>query len=1644
MKKITLFLQAGIIMILVLSGLNSKGQTGVYGSPIVIPVNSSGTTTFSSTKNNGSGFTNGFPNNSSPDVWYTFTLASAADVSISLCGSDFDTYLYILNSSKSVLYSNDDSGPLCTGTKSSLVEHLNAGTYYIVAEGYSSYTGNIVANISITISGSSSIPVITYSTPSSLNIGTTVNFTPTNTGGAANSGGQTTTTFVGSGLNNPLNVALDASGNLYVADAGNHQIKKVSPAGVVSILAGIGYSGYADGTGTSAIFRHPSAIAIDASGNLFVSDQQNHRIRKITPSGVVTTFAGSGSAGFANGTGTGASFQYPMGLTFDASGNLYVADAYNQRIRKITPSGVVSTFAGTGSIGTTNSTLLSSTFNYPMGLTFDASGNLYVGDRTNHMVRKISTSGNVTTLAGSGISGYADGIGTAARFNNANSVAVDADGTVYLADHLNNMVRKITAAGVVTTLAGNGTAATVDGTGAVVKFNAPYGLCIDPQGNLFLAENAANVIRKITLLKAYSISPALPVGLVFNTETGAITGVPTVTSPSTTYTITAYNGSGSGSTTITFAFTGSGVVSDIQPSANQNYVISHVISTAGLTTETEVRIARTDLSKVKTSITYVDGLGRPAQTVTIAGSPTGKDVIQPIVYDAFGRESKKYLPYVAASGNKGQLRSSALTEQSSFYVTPPAGVRSNSYPFGETVFEASALNRVEQQGAPGASWQISAGHTQKLNYLVNTAQGGAYAVKLYTALASGSDHTRTLTDGGWYAAGQLYVTVTKDENWQSGDDQAGTVEEYKDKDGKIVLKRLFNKKADNSIEVLSTYYVYDDFGNLSYVLPPGSNPDTSLPDATALSNFCYQYSYDGRGRIIEKKLPGTGITSMVYNKRDQLVLSQNVNQQARQEWSFIRYDRQGRTIMTGIYNSSNTRAALQATLESETVMFDKRDNSLTHGYTSNSYPASGFNPLTISYYDDYNFPGNSFGQPVSGQVNGDYIKGVLTGTKVWTLETSPKILLTVNYYNDEGRLIQLKSSNHLGGNDVVDNTYSFAGELLSSIRTHTVSSTVTTLASRYEYDHIGRKLKSYQKINTQPEVLLSENSYNEIGQLTEKKLHDGIQSTRYAYNERGWLKESSSAQFKVKLGYDTLSNSQYNGNIATQEWGTSYANKYLYNYDKLNRLQSGVSSGIAMSETLSYDKMGNIMTLGRDADPVNVYNYAGNRLLNITGGINTQTYQYDANGNAIKDGRNDVDVSYNTLDLPSTISKSGLSIQYIYDATGVKLSKISGSNTTDYLSGIQYQNGNIDFIQTEEGRATRNGSIYTYEYTLKDHLGNTRVTFYKNPSTGNIETLQKDDYYPFGMRKQSLAASNDNRYLYNGKELQEELGQLDYGARFYDPVIGRWNVVDPKAELSRRFSPYVYGNNNPIRFVDPDGMFATPPSDFYDENGKLVNHIEDGSNAKFTQVGSVLSKHYEFSGFDSSQGGVNNINMTSAIEGAQNLNASNKSLIPNSDTYCNYATQNILKTLGTVTGDFSLYNLEGMANTMVNTLEKSSLFQAVDLKTAQETAKKGGLSLLGYDNPGGHGHIASFSVGDNLNKGEVANIGRNNGFMNSEPGNGPSVFSKKTVSSVQYFILNPKVKPSTELTSSGNSWYSQPNYAGPLVYPSYRQTKSWQ
>lgn len=324
---------------------------------------------------------------------------------------------------------------------------------------------------------------------------------------------QVTTTAQTSnfGSQAPFGLALAPDGTLYFSDFLNNAIFKMTPDGQGQQWAGgfnfTGYdpvngtpltSGFQDGPPQLASFTSPGGLAFDLAGNLLVADSGNDLIRKISPTGTVSTVAGTVTFGFADGPASSAVFNLPYGLAVDKANNIYVADSRNARIRKITAAGTVSTIAGSSTTGTANGTGSAASFNWPRAIAIGPEGNLYVSDIVSGIVRKVTPDGVVTTLAGSGTLGFQDGVGAGASFSNIDGVAVDANGTVYVADSGNHVIRRISSKGVVTTLAGSGQSGSADGIGTTASFDNPQQLVVDAQGNIYVADRGNWAIRKIS------------------------------------------------------------------------------------------------------------------------------------------------------------------------------------------------------------------------------------------------------------------------------------------------------------------------------------------------------------------------------------------------------------------------------------------------------------------------------------------------------------------------------------------------------------------------------------------------------------------------------------------------------------------------------------------------------------------------------------------------------------------------------------------------------------------------------------------------------------------------------------------------------------------------------------------------------------------------------------------------------------------------------------------------------------------------------------------------------------------------------------------------------------------------------------------
>jgi sugar lactone lactonase YvrE len=392
-----------------------------------------------------------------------------------------------------VCYSTTNQTPTIADIKTSEVI-ANSFTFISNLSGLTPKTIYYVRAYATNAFGTSYGSVVKFTTSTTLSsiAGTVTTFAGSIIGGYGNGTGT------GALFNNPIGIALDAQGNIYVSDSFNNRIRKITKAGVVTTLAGNGTAGYANGAAASAQFYGPQGLAVDAQGNVFVADFGNNVIRKISTAGIVSTVAGNTTTGYVDGAGaTVAEFNGPAAVAVDKQGNLYVADFNNNMIRKITSAGVVSTVAGTTTAGYVNATNNATTgvyalFNNPNGIVLDATGNMYVSDIGNNAIREITPAGAVTTIAG--------GPGQTDLIGNPGGLALDAKGNFYMTDETGRVI-ELTASKVLYSLAGTtNITGFADGSGTTAKFNTPQGIGVDASGNIYVADFNNNSIRKVVVV----------------------------------------------------------------------------------------------------------------------------------------------------------------------------------------------------------------------------------------------------------------------------------------------------------------------------------------------------------------------------------------------------------------------------------------------------------------------------------------------------------------------------------------------------------------------------------------------------------------------------------------------------------------------------------------------------------------------------------------------------------------------------------------------------------------------------------------------------------------------------------------------------------------------------------------------------------------------------------------------------------------------------------------------------------------------------------------------------------------------------------------------------------------------------------------
>jgi len=894
-------------------------------------------------------------------------------------------------------------------------------------------------------------------------------------------------------------------------------------------------------------------------------------------------------------------------------------------------------------------------------------------------------------------------------------------------------------------------------------------------------------------------------------------------------------------------------------------------------------------------IEYFDGLGRIIQVNDFHITPTGQDVIKHIEYDDFGRQKTDYLAF--PNDADGSFISNAGGLATSYYHSPADhSIPKTDFPYGEKCFDNSPLNTVLKQGFPGASWQLDA-HPREYDYLTNSSDDEVLLFEYNKA-------TGQFTSTQYYDTNSLFVEVYMDENQntsRSFKDKSGklvlTESDYSQSDlrtyyiydiyGNLVVViqpegcKLLSNNFSSTAEFIDLWcftYTYDSRNRPVEKHIPGMKlPILTVYDSldrvilTQDGNLFQSDLYDNTWNFYKYDALGRPVLEGLYR---------NTQDTTREDIQSLVDD----------YFSQNSYY--------ETV--SGQDFQVYLGYSDNAFPPiDSCEILKVFYYDDYDFDNDSTDdydyRPLPEFDDSDYLEvptGMVTGTRVKIL-LEPVLhhpyLITVYFYDRKSRIIQQLFRNHSGCFDTLSMNYSFTGDLLLSRLDHSSTYENHRLYDSITYDHARRVKDTYYKIDNPEWRHMSSSNYNELGQLKEKNLHrtgvsSFLQSLDYSYTIRGWLdginiRDNGNDQndvFRQKLLYDSTitalsCDSNFNGNITANLWqhtGSSYLKGYGYSYDELNRLTRAVygeypnnswnANGTYSVPEIEYYDNGNIKKLTRKGPCSQIgvidalaYYYEGNRIIGVNdifsdycgfqdnGHIfdpnnrtGTTEYFYDNNGNLTQDlNKGIVNIIYNNLNLPVKIDfENHKRITYLYDANGSKLRKCYYEDnhlmeTTDILP----VNANTSpFPRVGEGLGLG-----------ADHLGNIRSVI--TTDTNQHWLAQGTDYYPFGMEI-PVYGNSDNQLKYNGKELQTEAGLewYDYGARFYDPVLGRWHVPDPLAEKHFEYTPYAYAFNNPITYIDPIGLDTVAATTAQPIKQDDVVVMEDGTeytmNADETEI----------------------------------------------------------------------------------------------------------------------------------------------------------------------------------------------------------------
>ncbi len=860
------------------------------------------------------------------------------------------------------------------------------------------------------------------------------------------------------------------------------------------------------------------------------------------------------------------------------------------------------------------------------------------------------------------------------------------------------------------------------------------------------------------------------------------------------------------------------------------------------------------------SYQYYDALGRPTHTRSDAVGGSGMPVYQFSRYDSKGRLSWQSLP------------ASYHTDTNPDVLTPSdvlAECYADTTAYSSMTYDA--LDRLTFTSTAGREWH-NAGKGVEKEYITNTAND----VNLYRAPLD----SISLVKSGYYPEHTLYGEKTTDEDGH-------ILITYTDKLGQKVLERrmLGNKCND-------TYYIYNDLGQLRYVLTP------EYQNAGYKATYAYEYRYDGRGRMVKKILPQCGYVQYWYDKADRLTFMQDANLRDKGLYRFMLYDNMGRLCVQGLCSGcqrsfsggySYPRVTLSAT----------GAGLLGTGYTlSCSGLLTGATLEKACYYDGYQFLGNGNVSPAFSTLthtDGADVTGLQTGMIQSTSDGGS--VATLLSYDAKGRVTKtstsLPSSSAVNGREDITTTYTFTGQPQTTTQTvASASGTIFSVTQQNTYNAHNDKPESALLTITAPAggTTSLTNTYDDLGRLTSTMRPQPVGNISYAYNQHGWTTDITTNSFTEKLHYtDGLGTPYYNGNISSQLWsnntykknGANVQRGYRFTYDALDRMTDAVyGEGASLTDKanrynetiLSYTANGAIERLQRRGrkqdgeygkiDNLNIQ-LDGNRIAKVTDdaepvsysgaidfvdGANLSVeYTYDGNGNLTSDANKGISlIEYDDMNMPRRIQfTNGNVTEYVYTTDGQKLRTIHYTastqqrNSTDYLLGglLTRKNGTLDKYLFDGGYCSfSNTNTPTCHYYNRDHLGNIREVI---SQTGAIE--QVTHYYPFGAPYSDSSITNPDLqpYKYNAKEFDttHKLFTYDYGARQYDPLLIVWHGVDPLCEKEYATGVNVYCRNNPVKLIDSDGKDVIIW--YIDKKGNDVYFRFDGTQSRIPNVNFV-------------------------------------------------------------------------------------------------------------------------------------------------------------------------------------------------------------